>query len=170
MSNTIKPAGGQPVNLPAETSAKRSGTLSMSVHIPADFNPINELLAIADTARDLARAADATDRNGFPSGKRPRPIEATQVRDLNFRACLLAMRLSACTITIHREEAPEAAAAAPLALDLGQRREILDLLTQLAEYALDGWEEAEIPEAPTWRVRLDAAKALLTINTEASAK
>jgi hypothetical protein len=71
----------------------------------------------------------------------------------------------------HRKhEAAAAADAAPLALDLAQRREILDLLDQLAGYALEGWEEAGIPEAPQWRKRLAAAQALLTINTEASAK
>jgi hypothetical protein len=64
----------------------------------------------------------------------------------------------------------EAAAEAALALDLGQRREILDLLDQLAGYALEGWEEAGIPEAPEWRKRLTAAQDLLAINTEASAK
>ena len=58
MSNTIKPAGGQPANLPAETSAKRPGVLRMSVHIPEDWNPINDLLAIADYSRDLCKAAD----------------------------------------------------------------------------------------------------------------
>jgi len=104
MSNTTKPAGGQPANLPAETSAKRSGTLSMSVHIPADWNPTTEILALADRCRDLARAAEATDRCGMPTGKRPRPIEAAQVRDLNFSLCLLAMRLSACRITFTTED------------------------------------------------------------------
>ena len=105
MSNPNTPAGGKPANLPAEISAKRSGTLSMSVHIPTEWNPITEILAAADRCRDLARAADATDRTGMPTGKPPRPIDASQVRDLNFALCLIAMRLSACTITIHREDA-----------------------------------------------------------------
>lgn len=104
MHNAQTPAGGQPANLPAETSAKRSGTLSMSVHIPADFNPTAEILALADRCRDLARAAEATDRHGQPTGKRPRPIEAAQVRDLNFSLCLLALRLSACRITFNTED------------------------------------------------------------------
>lgn len=107
MHNASTPSGGQPEHLPAETSAKRSGTLSMSVHIPADFNPTAEILALADRCRDLARAAEATDRHGEPTGKRPRPIEAAQVRDLNFALCLLALRLSACRITIKREDAAE---------------------------------------------------------------
>ena len=104
MSNTTKPAGGQPANLPAETLANRSGALRMSVHIPADWNPTTEILALADRCRDLARAAEATDRCGMPTGKRPRPIEAAQVRDLNFSLCLLAMRLSACRITFTTED------------------------------------------------------------------
>jgi hypothetical protein len=106
MHNAQTPAGGQSANLPAETSAKRSGTLSLSVHIPADWNPHSELLALADRCRDLARLAEATDRHGEPTGKRPRPIEPSQVRDLNFALCLLAMRLSACRITIPREDSP----------------------------------------------------------------
>ena len=105
MHHAPKPAGGQPANLPAETSAKRSGTLSMSVHIPEDFNPHTEILALADRCRDLARLAEGTDRHGEPTGKRPRPIEPSQVRDLNFALCLLALRLSACRITIQREDA-----------------------------------------------------------------
>jgi hypothetical protein len=106
MSNTITPAGGQPANLPAETSAKpaKRNTLAMSVHIPADWNPTTEILALADRCRDLARAAEATDHTGMPTGKRPRPIEATQVRDLNFALCLLAMRLSACRVTFNTED------------------------------------------------------------------
>jgi hypothetical protein len=105
MHNAHKPTGGQPVNLPAETSAKRTGTLSMSVHIAPDFNPCAEILALADRCRDLARAAEATDRSGMPTGKRPRPIEAAQVRDLNFALCFLALRLSACRISIPAAEA-----------------------------------------------------------------
>jgi hypothetical protein len=106
METPNTPAGGQPANLPAETSAKRSGTLKMSVHIPAEFNPIAEILAAADRCRDLARLAEATDRHGEPTGKRPRPIEPSQVRDLNFALCLLALRLSACRITIPCEDSP----------------------------------------------------------------
>ena len=96
MSNTIKPAGGQPVNLPAEISAKRPGVLRMSVHIPDDWNPINDLLAIADYARDLVK------RSERPVGNLG--IDASQVREINMLACLLAMRLSGCTITIPRED------------------------------------------------------------------
>lgn len=49
-----------------------------------------------------------------------------------------------------------------------QRREILDLLHDLAGYALEGWEEAEeaspglIPEVHNYRKRLDAAIDLLS--------
>jgi hypothetical protein len=107
MHNAQTPSGGQPENLKAETSAKRSGVIRMSVHVPADFNPQAEILALADRCRDLARAAEATDRCGMPTGKRPRPIEATQVRDLNFSLCLLALRLSACRITIPASEAEQ---------------------------------------------------------------
>jgi light-regulated signal transduction histidine kinase (bacteriophytochrome) len=97
MSNKITPAGGQPANLPAETSAKpaKRNTLAMSVHIPADWNPHTELLAIADYARNLVKRAER------PVGNLG--IEPSQVREINFMACLLAMRLSACTITINTE-------------------------------------------------------------------
>jgi hypothetical protein len=97
MHNAQTPSGGQPENLKAETSATRSGALRMSVHIPADWNPHTELLAIADYARDLCRRAE----------DKGRQIEPSAVREVNFMACLLAMRLSACRITIHREEAAE---------------------------------------------------------------
>ena len=100
MTNPITPAGGQPANLPAETSAKRSGTLKMSVHIPADWNPHSELLAIADYARNLCKRSEREDGT-------ERQIPASQVREINMMTCLLAMRLAACTITIHREDAAE---------------------------------------------------------------
>jgi hypothetical protein len=105
MQNAQTPAGGQPANLPAETSAKRSGTLSLGIHIAPDFNPCAEIIALADRCRDLARAAEALDRSGCPTGKRPRPIEPSQVRDLNFALCFLALRLSACRISIPAAEA-----------------------------------------------------------------
>ena len=50
----------------------------------------------------------------------------------------------------------------PVTLTPAQRAEILDLLTQLAEYALEGWEDVGIEEAPNWRKRLEAAKDLLS--------
>ena len=131
MSNTNTPAGGQPANLPAEISAKpaKRNMLAMSVHIPDDWNPHADLLAIADYAAmlcqrgekiaDKAREieeraerlpdsaedkisdllAEAADIRG-----RSR-IDISSVRDINHRVCLLAMRLSTCTITIHREDA-----------------------------------------------------------------
>ena len=98
MESSNTPAGGQPANPPAETSAKRSGSLKMSVHIPDDWNPHADLLKIADYARDLVKRAE--DKRGLGRGM----IEASQVREVNFMACLLAMRLSACRITINREE------------------------------------------------------------------
>lgn len=99
MEPTKKPAGGQPANLPAETSAKRSGSLKMSVHIPDDWNPHADLLEIADYARNLVK------RSERPVGNLG--IDASQVREINMMACLLAMRLSACRITIQREDAAE---------------------------------------------------------------
>lgn len=107
MTNPIKPAGGQPANLPAETSAKRSGTLKMFVHIPADWNPHTELLAIADYARNLVRRAERRDDIDAANGEHygNEKIDASAVREINMMTCLLAMRLAACTITIHREDA-----------------------------------------------------------------
>ena len=131
MHNAQTPSGGQPENLKAETSATRSGALRMSVHIPADWNPHTELLAIADYARDLCRRSDdlrdkareierALDAEDCPNEDdaqealaeaadlRARAgIEVECVRDINHRICLLALRLSACRITIQREEAAE---------------------------------------------------------------
>lgn len=98
MESSNTPAGGQPANLPAETSAKRPGVIRMSVHIPDDWNPHADLLKIADYARDLVKRAE--DKRGLGRGM----IEASQVREVNFMACLLAMRLSACRITINPEE------------------------------------------------------------------
>lgn len=98
MHNAPTPSGGQSGNLPAETSAKPvKATLTMSVHIPDDWNPHTDLLAIADYARDLCRRAE----------DKGRQIEPSAVREVNFMACLLAMRLSACRITIKREAAAE---------------------------------------------------------------
>lgn len=118
MEHPSTPAGGKPANLPAETSAKRSGTLSMSVHIPDDWNPHADLLAIADYARNAAQRADnfserAADleeagKHREAEGLRQAAREAItreQMREVNFMACLLAMRLSACRITINREDA-----------------------------------------------------------------
>jgi hypothetical protein len=100
----------------------------MSVHIPEDWNPHTELLAIADYARDLCKRGDALrekareieralDAEDCPNEDdaqeamaeaadlRARAgIEVECVRDINHRICLLAMRLSACRITINREE------------------------------------------------------------------
>ena len=129
MSNPNTPAGGQPANLPAETSAKRSGTLSMSVHIPDDWNPHTELLKIADFARDLCKRGDrlrekareierALDAEDCPNEDEAQDalaeaadlraragIEIESVREINHLICILAMRLATCTITIHREDA-----------------------------------------------------------------
>lgn len=95
MHNASTPSGGQPENLKAEISAKPAkATLAMSVHIPDDWNPHTELLAIADYAREVTRRAE----------DKGRQIEPSQMREVNFMACLLAMRLSACRIIINREE------------------------------------------------------------------
>lgn len=101
MEHPSTPAGGQPANLPAETSAKRSGVIRMSVHIPDNWNPHADLLAIADYARDLVNRAEA--KRGLGVGM----IEASQVREVNFMACLLAMRLSGCRITLPAAEAEQ---------------------------------------------------------------
>ena len=100
MHHAPKPAGGQPAHLPAEISAKpaKRNTLAMSVHIPDDWNPHTALLEIADYARNLCKRSERDDGS-------ERQIPASQVREINMMACLLAMRLSACTITIHREDA-----------------------------------------------------------------
>jgi hypothetical protein len=106
MSNTTTPAGGQPANLPAETSATRSGAIRMSVHIPADWNPHTELMAIADYARNLVRRAERRDEIEAENGERygNEKIDASAVREINMMACLLAMRLSACRITFNSED------------------------------------------------------------------
>lgn len=129
MHNAPKPAGGQPANLPAEISAKPAkATLAMSVHIPDDWNPHAELLSIADYARDLCQRADkwrdkaaeierALDAEDCPNEDEAQEamaeaaeyrsrarIEIEAVRDINHRVCILAMRLSACRITINRGE------------------------------------------------------------------
>ena len=132
MHNAPKPAGGQPANLPAEISAKRTKplTLGMSIEIPDDWNPHKALIEIADYAAMLCQRgekiaekareieeraerlpdsaedkiadllAEAADIRG-----RSR-IDISSVRDINHRVCILAMRLSACRITIPREDSP----------------------------------------------------------------
>lgn len=109
MSNPNTPAGGKPANLPAEISAKpaKRNTLAMSVHIPDDWNPHADLLAIADYARNLVRRAERRDEIEAANGEHygNEKIDASAVREINMMACLLAMRLSGCTITIHREDA-----------------------------------------------------------------
>jgi hypothetical protein len=52
-----------------------------------------------------------------------------------------------------------------ITLNLQQRLDIYNLLDQLAEYALQGWEESDScpEESPVWRERLDAAKKLLSV-------
>jgi hypothetical protein len=131
MHNAQTPSGGQPENLKAETSATRSGVIRMSVHIPEGWNPHADLLAIADLARDLCKRGDALrekareiertlDAEDCPNEDdaqeamaeaadlRARAgIEVESVREINFAACLLAMRLSACRITIPASEAEQ---------------------------------------------------------------
>jgi hypothetical protein len=120
MRNAPKPSGGQPETSKAETSATRSGALRMSVHIPDDWNPHTALLEIADYARNAGKRADnfserAADleeagKHREAEGLRQAAREAVtreQMREINMMTCLLAMRLSACRITIQREEAGE---------------------------------------------------------------
>jgi hypothetical protein len=132
MHHASTPSGGQPENLKAGTPAKpRSGTLRMSVHIPEGWNPHADLLAIADLARDLCQRSDhfrdkareilrALDAEDCPNEDDAQEalaeasdlharaaISAESVREINFAACLLAMRLSACTITLPASEAEQ---------------------------------------------------------------
>jgi len=129
MHNAATPSGGQPENLKAETSAKPAkATLAMSVHIPDDWNPHTELLKIADFARDLCKRGDrlrekareierAIDAEDCPNEDEVQEamaeaadlraragIEIESVREINHLICILAMRLSACRITINRED------------------------------------------------------------------
>lgn len=120
MEPTSKPAGGQPATPRAEASAQRSGAIRMSVHIPEDWNPHAELLEIADYARacgkradDLLERAEAAEADGLPhkaDGLRQRALSAISredMREVNFRICLLGMRLSGCRITIPSAEAEQ---------------------------------------------------------------
>ncbi len=93
MNHPITPAGGQPANLPAETSATLQDLLN--VRIPANYDPISNLVKIA------ARSADLTDRIDPPAddetGEIPeigRPIRPEEIRDLGFRVSMEAIRLS----------------------------------------------------------------------------
>ena len=132
MHHAPKPAGGQPANLPAVTSAKPAkATLAMSIHIPDDWNPHTALLEIADYAAMLCqrgekiaeRAREIEERaDRLPDSAEDKiadllaeaadirgrsRIDISSVRDINHRVCILAMRLSACRITIQREDAAE---------------------------------------------------------------
>jgi hypothetical protein len=103
MHNARKAAPAAQGKTTEQAAAPAAATLRMGVHIAPDFNPCAEIIALADRCRDLARAAEALDLSGCPTGKRPRPIEPSQVRDLNFALCFLALRLSACRISIPSE-------------------------------------------------------------------
>jgi hypothetical protein len=54
---------------------------------------------------------------------------------------------------------------AGITLNLQQRLDIHDILDQLAEYAMRGWEQEDKDDSLTklWRERLDAAKKLLSV-------
>lgn len=101
-----KPAGGQPANLQIGTPIKpASGTLAMTVHIEENWNPHNDLLAIADYARNCCKRVDAANERFRDRDEPDRiHIEVSQMREINMMTCLLAMRLSACKIIIPREE------------------------------------------------------------------
>ena len=105
MQNARKAAPASQGKITEQAAAPAAATLRMGVYIAPDFNPCAEIIALADRCRDLARAAEAVDLHGEPTGKRPRPIEPSQVRDLNFALCFLALRLSACRISIPAAEA-----------------------------------------------------------------
>lgn len=116
METPSKPADGQSASLPAETSAKRPGAIRMQIEIPADFNAVNALIAIADHAAAIVQAAEAKREKAdeLEEAGRDRDAEAMRaramispetVRDINHRLIFLAMRLSGCTITVNPEAA-----------------------------------------------------------------
>lgn len=136
MEPTSTPAGGQPATPRAEASAQRSGAIRMSVHIPEGWNPHTELLQIADYARDLCKRSDdlleraeqieadlaeADEKDRWDERERwaamaeidslrqraAEGISRNAMREVNFRVCLLAMRLSGCRITIPAAEAEQ---------------------------------------------------------------
>lgn len=120
METPSKPADGQSATLPAEISAKRSGAIRMSVHIPSGWNPHADLLAIADLAaaagkrsdrfREMAEEAEEAGRYAQAEDYRQAARESItreNVREINFAVCLLAMRLSACRITLPAAEAAQ---------------------------------------------------------------
>lgn len=120
METPSTPADGQSANLPAEISAKRSGVIRMSVHVPANWNPHADLLAIADLAAAAGKradrfadmAAEAEEAGRFQQAEDYRQaaresITRENVREINFAVCLLAMRLSGCSITLPAAEAEQ---------------------------------------------------------------
>jgi hypothetical protein len=141
----------------AKAARKAARSALAAVKVFPDVWSDEEIAAKIDAARSAALALKAACDAG-QAGQNGRSLRIV-ARDLK-------RQIAACAAIA----TATAEAAAPLALDLAQRREILDLLDQLAGYALEGWEEAGIPEAPQWRKRLAAAQALLAISTEASAK
>jgi hypothetical protein len=93
MNHPITPAGGQPANLPAETSATLDGLVN--VRIPYAYDPMNALISIGKRAADLAERIDppADDETGeIPAIGRP--IRPEEIRDLNFRILTEAIRIS----------------------------------------------------------------------------
>lgn len=120
METPSKPADGQSATLPAETSATRSGAIRMSVHIPSGWNPHADLLAIADLAaaagkrsdrfREMAEEAEEAGRFAQAEDYRQAARESItreNLREINFAVCLLAMRLSGCSITLPAAEAEQ---------------------------------------------------------------
>ena len=120
METPSTPAIGQIANLPAKTSATRSGAIRMSVHIPDSWNPHADLLAIADLAtaagkrsdrfREMAEEAEEAGRFQQAEDYRQAARESItreNLREINFAVCLLAMRLSGCSITLPAAEAEQ---------------------------------------------------------------
>jgi hypothetical protein len=116
MHNAQTPSGGQSGNIPAETSATRPGVIRMQIEIPADFNAVNALVAIADHCSALVQAAEAKREKSDAAAadgdfrqaeemRRRATISPETLRDINHRLIFLAMRLSGCTITVNPEAA-----------------------------------------------------------------
>lgn len=77
----------------------------MTVHIQDNWNPHSDLLDIADYARNCCRRVEEANERFRDLDEPDRfHIEVSQMREINIMTCLLAMRLSACKITVPKEE------------------------------------------------------------------